>query len=655
MAISVDSAVAFGLEQPGVKPAALITLATASGDVLRFAVDTITWSGQTYAARLRQPPRLSVSPSAPERGQVGATTLALELVDPDGHLGQYRPGYFEGRSCSVSYVLTDVESTPIRTFAFTVTDVAKPDLSSFTITGEDGLSVLRRAAFPSDRWLISNITSLTSNLLGDFLGMPTPQPHIEGANRTFPIMLGQCVAPCIVQWTLSLSDLSTHPINATSGATTVIEPIFGSRNPSGFDLVQRWNDNYSQVASVGDDLTDNFDQTPAGTWRVTRVEVHSGTPMHEGFQVVPIYYGGMGNELDGGVDRHTVTPPEVLRMLVDSSYDNGPGGLAVPYDGGASNSLHAVYRAGVSLRLFAGSAASYPFQGFHGYIAEQRPADQWIGAVMHDGMLGVQWRDKLVPVGLPFSRTAVASFTTANIVKDSLSWRDLPPSQLETTRTIFYRRQSRDVEPVTSYTWSAAADGAATSRTSDFIGHALSAWRPAQFFAKREAFGRRRYTFRTGIFAFPLEQHDLIRLHMPTIGASGQLCEVDAVELLPDWTVQVQARESDYSIFTFTDTPALNWRPDMRFSQRVPFPQSSWSLGTNGSSFRVNHVLIGVPDSVQTAAFYTDPFLSVSYPSSRVTATESTVDIWVQNVANSGFAVPQFEKIIMGWDIVRRG
>lgn len=653
MALSVDSAIALALQQPGVRPAALVTLHSSSGTVYRFSVDTITWSGLTYQARLRQPPRVSVSPAAPERGQVGATTLALDIVDADGAFGQFRPGYFEGASCSVAYVVTDVASIPIRTFAFTVTDVQKPDLVSFGLTAEDGLSVLRRAAFPDDRWLISNVGSLSSNLSGLAI-MPSPQPHVEGPNRTFPMMLGQCVAPAIVQYTISLSDPASVPTAAEAGASTVYQPIFGGRNPTGFDLVQRWNDNYSQVASVGDD----DDDVLGGVVRVTRVEVHNGTPLHEGFQIVPLYFGGIAQKLNGTGARHTVTPPEALRMMVDSSYDGGPFGLALPYDAGASSSLHAVYRgatAEAALGVFAGSAASYPFHGFHGYIAEQRPADQWIGSILHDGMLGAVWRDKLVPLGLCFSRTAVASFTTANIIEGSLSWRDLPPAQLETTRTISYRRQSRDVEPTTSFTWSAAAQGAATARVSDFVGHAVSAWRPAQFWARREAYGRRRYTWRTGLFAFAMEQHDLVRLHFPTIGASGQLCEVDAVELLPDWTVQVQARETDYSLFTFVDTPDFNWKPDLRFAQRVKFPQSSWALGTNGSSFRVDHNLIAYGAGDAAAAIYTSPLLDTSYPSSRVTANNSQADFWVANIANSGATVPQFEKILLAWDLVRRG
>lgn len=650
MAIAVDSAVHFALEQPGVKPACLVTMTTASGDVFRFAVDTITWSGVTYQARLRQPPRLSVSPAAPERGQVGATTLSMELVDADGLLGQHRPGYFEGFSCSVAYVLTDVESTPFRTFGFTITDVAKPDLTTFQVTGEDGLSALRRAAFPSDPWLITNAGTLQDNR-GGLAIMPRPQPHIEGANRTFPIMLGQCVAPCLIQWTAQLSDVSSEPTAGTDLSTRVWEPVFGDRNPTGFDFVQRWNDNYSQLVGIDDDYAATVSAPGGATVAVNVVEVHSNTAVHEGFQVVPIYYGGVVSQLNGIGQRHTVTPPEVLRFMVDSGYDGGPFGLAVPYDGGASSSLHAMYKAGAVLIADAGSAADYPFHGFNGYLAEQRPADQWVGAILHDGMMGVLWRDQLVPLGLCFSRAAVGSFTTANIVEGTLSFRDVPPAQLETTRTIFYRRQSRDVEPVTSYTWSAAQHGAATSRVSDFIGHALSAWRPAQFWAKREATGRRRYTWRTGLFAFGLEQHDLVTLHYPTIGASGQLCEVDAVELLPDWSVQVQAREASYTWFTFTDTPAFNWEPNLRFAQRVPFPASSWALGTDGSSFRVEHILAGPSD--KAAAVYTSPLLSESYPSSHVTATASTVDLWVANVANSGFTVSQFQNVLLAWDLVR--
>jgi hypothetical protein len=77
------------------------------------------------------------------------------------------------------------------------------------------------------------------------------------------------------------------------------------------------------------------------------------------------------------------------------------------------------------------------------------------------------------------------------------------------------------------------------------------------------------------------------------------------------------------------------------------------ALGTTGSSFQVNHVLIGVPDA--TPAFYTSPQFTTSYLSSLVTATASTADLWVTNVANSGATVPQFEKILLGWDLAKRG
>lgn len=91
MAITVDSAIAIGLQQPGVKPLCLCTL-TSSVDTYRFSVDTVTHDGLTYAALLRQPPAVRVTPAAPERGQVGGVSVSLELMDGQHSFAALRPG-----------------------------------------------------------------------------------------------------------------------------------------------------------------------------------------------------------------------------------------------------------------------------------------------------------------------------------------------------------------------------------------------------------------------------------------------------------------------------------------------------------------------------------------------------------------------------------
>lgn len=646
MARDLASTVLDALVQPTVRPRVLLDLQTVAGSTYYFATDSMTWKGQTYAARLpdKQPPVPTFSPSAPERGILGSSTLRVTIpddvaaTDPDGRLATFPPGTFENQPLDYKLVLADVDSHAVLDLRFTVTHVQAPQLGQITLTAADPLSAVRHKNWPQDPWL------LTPELIGS---APNPQ-GAYGPNRVTPLRVGQCISPAIVEYDFGITHADSEPSGVASGHHSVLAGFFAKATADGENrFVQLWDDGFSTRYSLVQSVDTNLSLTINGE-KMARYQIHAGTPLSRGGTVVPLFFAGRsttpGNTTTGR--RHSWLPAETLEQLIDHGE---PFSVEIGMHDPSRLLADLLYQ-GPANDLGNDPLSNVPTLGFNGFVAEQRPLDQWVGDLMHDGCLGLRLRDEMHVLALPFSRAVVGSFHEGNIIRGTLSWQDTPLEDLETTRTIFYRRQALDVEPNHSETWSAAADGGSVSRTSHFLGHNQVAHRVAQFWAKREAFGRRTYQWQSTLLAAGLEQYDLVQLHVPTMGASGQLCEITNLGINPDFTTTLTARTTSWSVFDYTDTPTLNWAPEIRFAQRVPFPHDSWHLSGSGDTFTVNHELTNPP--TVAVPHYVQPTRNrISYPSSLISATDSDATIFVDNVSfASGY--DQFELILFGWDLL---
>lgn len=529
---------------PSAEPFTIVEWSTAGG-VFRLSTDTIYWSGQDYDGRLLDGGRLNVSILGGETGIVTAKTLTLKVADAEGFFLRKPPEYFKGFPLTVKEIFRDVQSDAARVFTFTVTNV-DGDYGVVTVHGSDPLTAIRRRKIPER---VCNPV--------DF-----PNAPAESMGKPYPYGFGRCLSPAL---------FVGYDANSDGYANYVM--AVGTGHASGQYLYQEWQDQLIIVDGVGGSdwypPTHMFalaDGTPYVRLQVNADSVivadPNGTPY-------PLY----GDVNFRGYLHTPCLPSDALQeILGDPSLGTGAVGFVVD---SAALTAAGSYFAGIG-------------HEFNAVWTEQRPVEDWLGDLSHDGLMRLVLRDKLIPLPVR-SLAPVGSFTAANIIEGTLRFEDVALGSEESLRSLTFHPNSTKLADTQVVSWSAGS-GAQVDRTSSFLGLEMPALRVVQYYSKREATGPRTYFWDSPMSTLAVEEGDIVTMTHSMYGLDGVTLEIMSTDRLGG-RIGYAGRVLDYSAFQFESTsgPVPGTVPHK--AARVFYSAGSQSALAPGFIFTSSHTL----------------------------------------------------------------
>lgn len=568
----------------------------ATDGTYRWAQEPLTWSGIDYTGRLLDPGALSASIDGGAVGLVPAQRISIKLANADGWASRKRPEVWRGRRVDVTEFFADVQSDTVRTTAFTVVGAAS-DAATFTLECEELLASARRTLVPPDQYRITRTKYPNldegSPLLGQII------PRIYG-RAYMPLLLvdqrsspGDLYAACV-----GVASLSGLVAETFLGAFTPVTTAADSFTVGPVNVIQP----YSAFTATRDGLT------------VTEVAMARGVPA--GNPPVPRFA-----ELTSPLGEF-VTPAQVVADLFTLA------GINAFVDSDALLTAHSYY---LATSHFVDCA-----------LTVQRPLEDWLGDLCHDGLLRIRMRDTIVVEAIR-SAAPVMSFHAGNVLAGTVRVEDVHVGTEESRRTVLYRERTTDPTAISQAFWDAGS-GAAVVREAPFIGRASVATRVARTFANAEAAGVRRYAWGSTVKAAALEEGDVVTLTHSHVAADRRRVEVLGVTRQGD-TVSITAREAPVSIFAL-GTPVPD-RTNFRFGyQRVPYAAGSFVTTTTSRTQVItgSHQMQVTPTAVAAISVIREAIVS-----SLMTATDSTFQ--VANTVNAQWVGINFALLLRAWDL----
>ncbi len=580
---------------PANEPRVGVTI-TALDGVYRVAQEACTWSGLDFSARLLDPGALIAAVDGLAGGIAQAQRFSVRLADADGRFARKRPDTWRGRRVQVDEFFLDVPSAAVRSTVCTVVE-ASADANTFTLACEEQLAAARRTLIPPDTHRITK--AKYPNLDDGAPQLGQIAPRVYGRVYTPLVLVDQRSTPgdlyCACAGVSSLSGLVAEVFN---GAFTPVTTAADSFTVGLINPVQP----YSSQTTTRDGLV------------VTEIAMARGVPA--GNPPVPRFA-----ELTSPLGEF-VTPAQVAADLFSMA---GVGNLV---DSDALLTAHSYYLASSHFLDCA--------------LTVQRPLEDWLGDLCHDGLLRIRMRDKIV-VEAVRSLAPVGSFHAGNILAGSVRWTDVHLGSEESRRAIEYRERTTDPLAVSAAAWDAGS-GAAVVRVAPFIGRASVARRVVQTIAQQEAMGVRRYAWGTTVKGIAYDEGDVVTLTHSHVGASQLRVEVLGVTRRGD-LIDIEARESPVAVYVIGQGPPD--RTNFRFGyQRVPYAAGSFVTTTTSRTQVVtgSHQLMATP-TVATAV----PLVREAVVSSLVSATDSTFQ--VANTVNAQVIGINMATLLRAWDL----
>lgn len=535
MAITLTDSMRAAANAPTVQYRTLVDLHTDDG-VKRYSTEPVSWSGLFFEGRLM------AEPSFEQTMRLGvdvlpSMTINLEFADADGQFSRQRPSYFRQHSMMVREVFLDVESDTdkpnhVRRFDFTITggECAGPD--KFRLEAESPLGTVRRRLFPSNAALITS----------DSYDQVRDNDQVLG--RVIPAVTGQLYAPL-----LRINDVTSQ------------EDIMWTA----------WFVSGIRTQSDDDDIPTvvyDFNETTLLTESASTVTINRPVA----YQYYKLDAGRVGQPL----------LPHFVRCY--------RAGGARPVQNLRWWLTNSVYGVGLSETLINSQTFddvdSYHYKvnsiAFTGLIDEQREFESHLSDLLRDSGCWLGVRDGILALFAEQSRSPVTSFTTANIIKDSLTFRDIPLEQQYTDWTVHYHDRTTAGQtvyelPINAKVSFSAGSGQEQNITSRLIGQPYTAMKMARLYARHAAVAEREYEWSTTVKAIEIEPGDLVLLSHSHVGVNSQTCEVTKITRRGT-QLDLTAREIDYTVF-MVDTPDLPTDPEwLRLSHvaRV-YEVTSWA------------------------------------------------------------------------------
>jgi len=564
MPVTLTTSQAAAAAKPATEPTILIDLVTASAEQYHFATQPCSWSGIMYQARLTSVSDLQTGVGGLPYDLPSIKSLTIELANDDQWFSAFRPSWIRGQPLTYKEVFLDVDSAAVRQFDFRVTAQSLPSEQRFRIEAEDILAPVRRKLIPTNDVLIT--TSLYPNLSFGAVGANLPVPFLFG--RTY----------CPIYFVDQSSDASKVYVACVGSAYftncgTVVDWFDGG--------LSRLADGSAAVGSDGVPLYPN-DGNSTFPWSV-RYAVRNLTrddgstfsfPVTEIVTHPSIADGGGRRFADLTWDHGSsawTTPDEVLIEMFRNCFE---GAHLTPtlINSDSLLTAHSFYTAN----------SIY----FDGALIEQRGFEDWLAQWQHDSLTRLTFRDQIYLTPCQ-SRTAVASFTDANILHGQFAYADVPLQSELSRRTLYFKERTNDADYGQgdgaqgndarggSFTRWDVGSGIEVKPSSPFIGRRSVASRVVQYWAKQAAIGQRTYRLGSTAKTISVEDGDLVTLTASFFGVNSQPCEVLGT-----------TRQDGIYTHTLMETDASVWSasigadPDFGFFyQRVAYSGASYALG----------------------------------------------------------------------------
>lgn len=580
---------------PATEPRIGVTIYALDG-TYRVAQEQLTWSGLDFQPRLLDPGNLQASIDGGAVGLVPSQRVSVQLANGDGWASQKPAVAWRGRRVDVTQFFLDVPSDAVRTTAFTCVG-AQGDATTFTLECEELLAGARRTLVPPDDHRITKV--MYPNLDDGSPVLGTIVPRVYGRVYVPLTLVDQRSSPGdLYVGAAGVASMSGLVAEIYQGGFTPVTTAADSFTVGLINVVQP----YSSATAIRDGLT------------VTEIAMARGVPADN--PPVPRFA-----ELTGPLGEF-VTPAQVAGDLFQLA------GLAALVDSDALVAAHSTYVANA--------------HWIDAAITQQRPLEDWLGDLCHDGLLRVRMGTKIVVEAIG-SSAPVTSFHAGNILAGTVRVDDVHLGTEESRRGVLYRERTTDPFAVSQAAWDAGS-GATSLRQAPFVGRASVANRLAQTYAQQEAAGVRRYSWGSTIKAVALEEGDIVTFTHSHVAADRARLEVLTVNRAGD-TVSITARNAPVSIFAVGAGPPD--RTNFRFGyQRIPYNAGSFiTTPTSRTQVITGSHQMGTTPTVVTAV----PLVREAVVSSLVSATDSTFQ--VANTVNAQLTGQNMAVILRAWDL----
>jgi hypothetical protein len=596
MAVTLTTSQAAAAAAPIAEPTILIDLVTASAEVYHFATQPCCYGGVQYAARITDVSQ-DQGGAAGVPYQLAATKSGyVDLADDDGFFSTTRPAWLRGQPLTYKEVFLDVD-TPVRQFAFTVTNQSLSDENTYRVSFEDTLASVRRKLIPSNDCLITD--SLYPNLnRGVF------QTGADGRNRPVPLPFGRAFTPLY------------YVDQASDGSHVYVAGVGSAYFTDSGVVCDWWDGGLSVLGGVTSASNDGHSTFP---WSV-RYAVRNTTREDGSLFSVPVTEVVVHPQLGPG--------DPIVRRFADLTWNHGSSAWATPDEVLIELFRNCHAAAGISPTLLNSDSllTAHSFYTanslyFDGALIEQRFFEDWLTQWQHDAMTRLVFRDQihLVPCQ---SHTATFSLCDANILNSRVTYNDVPLPQEFSRRTLYYKDRTRDADYGPgdgsqgdgrggSLVRFDVGSGAEVAMSSPFIGRPSVARRVEQFWAYQQATAQRVYEIPTTVKNIAVEEGDLGTLASSKAGVAGQLLTVyGATRRGGIYTLSLA--ETDITVYS--TAPAAADPTFLQTYQRVPYSGDSYALtGGTIAVFTSSHQMGATPSHVLLFGLPTVlPFLTYS-------------------------------------------
>ncbi len=538
MAITLTTSQQAAASAAATEPLVLIDFVTTSGEQFHVAQQPCVYEGTSYAARIVEVSNVQAAGAATAYLLPAAKTLTVTLADDDGFFARNRPGWLRGQPLTYREVFLDVNSAPVRKFAFTTVNVEAPTEQTFVLQAEDILAPVRRMLVPRTDCLI------TDSLYPD-LNRGVFQQGADGRNRPLPFMFGRARMP--IYYVDQASD-RTHIYVAGVGSAYFTE--------SG-DVFDWWDGGMSRIGGATDTTNDGHSTFP---WSI-RYAVRNSTREDGSTISIPVTEIAVHPQLGPG-------SPNIVRRFADLTWNHGSSAWATP-----DEVLIEMFRdcragAGISPTIIDSDSllTAHSFYTansiyFDGALIEQRPFEDWLAQWQHDAMTRLILRDKVYLVPCQ-SRAVVFSLHAGNIVGGRVTYTDAALTQEYSRRTLFYKDRvydadygpgvggQDDIGRGGSFVRWNIGSGTETNFVSTFIGRPSVGRRVNRYWAEAQRAGPRTYQAPVTVKMIAQEEGDLGTLTHSRTGASQQLVEVSGITRRGS-TYEFTVTETDMAVFSF--------------------------------------------------------------------------------------------------------